>query len=120
MKKSKSKVIFVVDDDVDFLDEIHSLLCEKNYTVVSCSDSEQALALIWDYHPDHIILDLAMPGVRGEDLLCILRRRHPEIPIVICTGIPNVETKMLLDHGASEVFQKPFSSDALFRTLEAA
>jgi DNA-binding NtrC family response regulator len=116
----KGKVVLVIDDDVDFLQEIHALLCEKNYTVISCADAGQALSLTWNCVPDKIILDLAMPHVRGEDLMRVIRKRHPHIPIVVCTGVPNAEVSNLLEGGAVEVFQKPFSSEALFRTLEAA
>lgn len=114
------KVVLIIDDDVEFLQEIHALLCEKNYTVISCADPRQAIELTWNYLPDQIILDLAMPQVRGEDLLRLLRKRHPQIPVVICTGVPNIEPRQFLSQGAVEVFQKPFSADALFRVLEAA
>ena len=116
----KAKVVLVVDDDIDFLEEIHALLCERNYTVITCSDPEQVLALTRSYLPDQIILDLAMPHIRGENLLAVIRKRHPEIPVLICTGVPNVEVHGLLHNGASGVFQKPFSSDLLFRTLDQA
>jgi DNA-binding NtrC family response regulator len=116
----RPKVILIVDDDREFLDEIHALLCERDYTVISCSNAEQVLALTRNYLPDQIILDLAMPRVRGEDLLRILHKRHPQIPVVVCTGVPNVDPGPLLEGGCREVFQKPFSPEALFRSLEAA
>jgi DNA-binding NtrC family response regulator len=114
----KSRVILIVDDDKGFLEEIHALLCEKDYTVITCADAEQALLLVHNYLPDHIILDLAMPHFRGEDILSVLSKRHPHIPVMICTGVPNIETDHLRQSGASEVFQKPFSPDALFRALD--
>ena len=117
---NKPRVILIVDDDVKFLEEIHALLCEKNYTVITCSDPEQALMLVSYYTPDQIILDLAMPRVRGEDLMRILRKRYPHIPVTVCTGVPDANPLPLLEGGAVNVFQKPFSSEALFRALEQA
>lgn len=116
----RGKVIMVVDDDVDFLAEIHALLCERDYVVISCSNPDQVLTLIHNYLPDQIIMDLAMPRVRGEDLVRILHKRHPQIPVLICTGVPNVDPQPLLEGGVRDIFQKPFSPEALFRSLEAA
>ncbi len=116
----RGKVILVIDDDVEFLGEIHALLCERDYIVISCSNPDQVLTLIHNYVPDQIIMDLAMPRVRGEDLLRIVRQRYPQIPVLICTGVPNVNFQPLLDGGARDIFQKPFSPEALFRSLDAA
>lgn len=120
MKKSPPKVILVIDDDVDFLEEIQSLLSEKDYNVVTCSDSEQVMLMIGDYVPNLILLDLAMPSMRGEDLLPIIRAKHPEIPVIICTGLPESELQFLYRAGAKAIFQKPFSYNAFLRTLEKA
>ena len=119
MKKS-SKAILVIDDDAGFLGEVYELLSEKYSDVLTCSDPEQALVLIRDYSPKLIILDLGMPFLKGEDLLRLIHTKHPKIPIMICTGMPNAETQYLLHAGAFAVFQKPFSYTSFFQTLEKA
>lgn len=120
MEKAKSKTILIIDDDAAFLEELHALLSEKNYNVVTCSNSEQALLMVRDYAPTMILLDLAMPSLTGEDLLHLIRMRHPHIPVMICTGVPNIDPWPLLENGATSVFQKPFHIENLFRAIDKA
>jgi DNA-binding response OmpR family regulator len=116
----KSKVILIVDDDAAFLEDIQSLLTEHGHTVITCADPEQTLICIEDYHPDLVILDLAMPSLTGEDLMRWIRQHHSHLPIMICSGVPELDTDELLKRGAAGVFQKPFSSEALFRAIDRA
>jgi DNA-binding NtrC family response regulator len=118
--KKPSKVILVIDDDNNFLEICQQLLLEKDYNVITCSQPEQAMMMIGDYSPQLVLLDLAMPYLRGEDLLRLIRAKHPEIPVMICTGLPDAEMQSLLKAGACAVVQKPFSHTELFRAIEKA
>lgn len=93
---------------------------EGPYDVLTCADPTQALLLIRDFSPERIILDLAMPALNGRELLNVIHRRYSNIPIMICTGVPNVDSASLRNAGASCVFQKPFSSLDFFSALEQA
>ncbi len=117
--KLKAKVL-IVDDDAVFLEEIQELLVEKAYQVRTCSDPTRVFLLIEEDRPDCIILDLAMPLLRGQDVLEILRCRYPYIPILICTGIPNVEQHSLIKAGAARIFMKPFETRDLFEAIDQA
>lgn len=115
MKKLK---VLVIDDDADFLREIHGLLSEQSYDVRTCHDASQAIFCVNDYNPDKVVLDLAMPVLNGRQILDILRKRYPLIPVLICTGVPDIDINALRRAGASQIFQKPFSSEDFFSALD--
>ena len=119
MEAIKHKVL-VVDDDADYLAELSDLLGEGPYQVVTCSDSTQTFLLIKEHAPDRIVLDVAMPYLDGKSLLLMIRKRFPEIPVLICTGVPNVDAQGFLMAGAKEVIQKPFLPQMLFEALDRA
>lgn len=112
--------IFIVDDDESFLRETKALLEEGGYPCMTCSDSTKALSAIESFTPDCVILDINMPFLDGQDLLLLIRRRYPDLPVIVCTAIPNVDERYLLKSGASDILRKPFDHTVLFNTLDEA
>jgi DNA-binding NarL/FixJ family response regulator len=55
--------------------------------IIECGDLEQlTAALDKSDHADLVLLDLAMPGVRGFSGLLYLRAQHPDVPVVVVSG----------------------------------
>lgn len=119
MTPTKARIL-IVDDDTEFLRETHALLSEQGYETLTCPESRKALSMIEERRPSCVLLDLRMPALDGQDLLLLIRRKHPDLPVIICTGISNVDERYLLKSGASDVLQKPFSYTTLFSTIEQA
>lgn len=117
MENTKVKIM-VVDDDVDFLEEIRLTLMEGGYEVVTCQNSSSALSTIYENKPRCLLLDVRMPALDGQDLLLLIRRKYPDLPVIICTGLTNIDTHYLLKSGASDVLHKPFSHSALVQAIE--
>ncbi len=112
--------ILIIDDDESFLKETGELLKEANYESRGCPDPRQALSIIQEYKPDCVITDFCMPALDGQDLLLLMRKKFPGLPVIICSGMPEMDERHLLKAGATDVVQKPFSHSAFFAAIDQA
>lgn len=78
--------ILVVDDDPSVLETSEMVLKHKGYEVRSATDGFAAIAELRRSAPDVIISDLSMPNMSGFELLSVVRRRFPHIPVIVISG----------------------------------
>ena len=78
--------MLIVDDDAVFCEIADQLFSSLGYTVRCADDGFEALAMMKEALPDVIICDLNMPRMSGFELLSIVRRRFPHIPVVAMSG----------------------------------
>jgi CheY-like chemotaxis protein len=78
--------VLVVDDDPAILQCSVDVLSHCGYEVRTARDGFEALALMRKALPDLIISDLKMPNMSGFELLSVVRRRFPQIPVIAITG----------------------------------
>src|SRR6478736_3897670 len=78
--------VLVVDDDLSTLHVSRLILEAKGYEVKTASDGFEALVELRRSLPDLIISDLRMPNMSGFELLSIVRRRFPHIPVIAISG----------------------------------
>jgi len=78
--------ILVVDDERAILDASAAVLGTRGYEVRTASDGFHALAELRRSLPDLVISDLRMPNMSGFELLSVIRRRFPHIPVVAISG----------------------------------
>ncbi|MFZ4724211.1 MAG: hybrid sensor histidine kinase/response regulator [Paludibacter sp.] len=103
----------IVDDQQANIDVLHDFLEMQGYQNIETStDPRKVEQLIYDYKPDIILLDLAMPYLHGFDILNLLKRIVPAntyLPVLILTADITVESKRkALKLGASDFLTKPF------------
>ena len=78
--------VLVVDDDPALLQISALVLGERGYEVRKAKDGFQALVELRRSMPDVIISDLRMPNMSGFELLSVIRRRFPHIPVIVISG----------------------------------
>ncbi len=78
--------ILVVDDEPAIRDTATLLLSSKGYEVHVAEDGFAALVQLRRSLPDLIISDLRMPNMSGFELLSVVRRRFPQIPVIAVSG----------------------------------
>lgn len=111
----------VVDDDQSVRESLPDLLREFGYTVRAFSSANEFLADTDIEQTACLVLDVAMPGMSGIDLQEELDRRGYKIPIVFITARNDASIrKRVLERGAADVLQKPFSDIALRDALSKA
>lgn len=111
--------LLIVDDDEAILDVCaHTLRSSLPDTeLVLEHRSSCALERLSKEHFDLLITDLRMPGVDGMELLRLARQNDPELPVLMLTGFPTIETAVeSIKLGAADYIVKPFLPDDLVVT----
>ena len=84
------------------------------------ADGKECLAHIDELHPDILILDIAMPGMNGEQVARELRRRHPELKIIALSGYTDRQfVRAMTRAGAKGYVVKSASGRELVHALRA-
>jgi signal transduction histidine kinase len=104
--------ILMVDDDVSSTCLMTNFLNRIGYgQLQSLNDSTLTFDAIETFSPDLILLDLAMPGLNGFEILHALGadRKNEQIPVLVLTGDPSAKNKRrALAAGATDLMMKPF------------
>ena len=117
----KRSLVSVVDDDESVRESLPDLLREVGFAAEAFSSAEAFLASDVVSETSCLLLDIAMPGMSGPDLLQELTQRRQKIPIVFITASGDRTVRpRLLAQGAVECLFKPFSEAALLDALSAA
>jgi two-component system nitrogen regulation response regulator NtrX len=98
---------------------VSDILVDEGYAAAAASDGTAALLQIESEPPDLVLLDVAMPGRDGVDVLEELRRRFPALPVVMMSGHSTIETAVRATKlGAYDFLEKPLSYDKLLLCIE--
>jgi DNA-binding NtrC family response regulator len=110
--------VLVVDDEPGMLEVCEDILREiPHVRVVAEQDSGRAATLLGAESWELLITDLCMPGVDGLELLRLARQHDAELPVLMLTAFPSVETAVdSMKLGAADYLTKPFLPDDLLLT----
>lgn len=115
-----TKNILVVEDDQGLQKYLKELLLDNGYSVQIASDGVQALNVINKLTPDLVILDLGLPNMSGEAVCMEIRKKYPDLRVIILTAKDGVEDIVAgLDLGADDYMTKPFIADELLARIKA-
>jgi len=105
--KKKIKIL-IVDDESATCQLLKTYLERLGFETIVAASGEQALDILMEEKPAIMTLDIRMPGINGYEVLQKVKRRYPELFIIVITGIdvPNME-EMLEHSGAHALLQKP-------------
>lgn len=111
--------VLVVDDERAMVGMVAALLGEDGYEVVTAYDGEAALKRHAEEQPDLVILDRGLPKLSGDDV-CRRIRATSSTPILMLTGEKGSDERArLLDLGADDYLEKPFSKKELSARVRA-
>jgi two-component system nitrogen regulation response regulator NtrX len=115
------KTILIVDDEKSVRDSVQMILKYAEYDVELAEDGRKALDLI-DTHPiDMVLLDIKMAGMDGLEVLEAVKRRRPDLPVVMISGHGTIETAVeATKKGAFDFLPKPLDRDKLLVTVRNA
>ncbi len=107
--------ILVVDDDASLASTLREFLAGEGYSVEVALSAAEALAIhTANPHIALALVDLIMPIMDGLALTDELRRRNPDITVVIMTGYGTIETAVdAIKRGAEDYVTKPFDYEAV-------
>lgn len=85
---NKKGVVLIVDDEKVVRNIAVRLFEFLGYKTRSCASGSEALeVVVGDPTVGLVVLDYNMPGLNGMDTLALLRKTHPELPVLLSTGI---------------------------------
>ena len=111
--------VLVVDDEPSVQEVARAYLEREGFFVDSAMDGRDALAVIERRPPQLIVLDLMLPGVRGEEVAARVRERS-DVPILMLTAKAGEEQRLTgFRLGADDYLVKPFSPRELVARVKA-
>lgn len=118
---SKSKLVYIVDDDSMVRRALFFALTAGGYSPRSFASGPDFLAEAASLAKGCVLLDLRMPQVSGMDILDELRQRKSRLPVIIITGHGEVaDAVAAMKRGAVDFLEKPFGDATLFEVLDVA
>ena len=115
--------ILVIDDNSDIRFLICNLLKDKDYVIRSAANYDQAILEIKKKLPDLAIIDIKLDKTNkdGTDLLKLIIKSNPNIPVIMISGHASAETAVeSIRIGAYEFIEKPFSTEKILNYVNRA
>ncbi len=123
--KSPMQRIIIIDDNPDD-QELYARLLSRidsvDYQISTAADGESGLEKSKALEPHCLLLDYSLPGSDGLEILDTVRKRHPNLPVVILTGQGNDRVAVqAMRQGAQDYYSKSnISGDLLHQTIQNA
>ena len=113
--------ILVVDDEIAIRESLDALLKLEGYTARMAADGEEGLRILDQESFDLVLLDLALPGQSGLELLPQIKERHPDLPVIMITAYGSVDNVVeSIRSGAENFIQKPWDNEKLLADIRSA
>jgi two-component system, OmpR family, copper resistance phosphate regulon response regulator CusR len=112
--------LLVAEADASLAEFLQSRFQQEHFTVQVASTGYQISELSEKPPIDLIILDLNLPGIAGLEFLHTIRRRWPEMPVILVSQVTAVEERVRgLNAGADDFVVKPFAVAELVARVHA-
>jgi DNA-binding NtrC family response regulator len=100
--------VLIVDDEAEIRESLETLLAMEGFEVESAASGEDGLARVGEHPFDLVLLDLALPGRDGMEILAEIRSHDPRLPVIMITAYGTVENAVrAIQSGATNFVQKP-------------
>ncbi|MGA2484050.1 MAG: sigma-54 dependent transcriptional regulator [Candidatus Acidiferrales bacterium] len=113
--------ILVVDDESEIREGLDLLLSSEGYGVTTAGTGESGLARLEEKPFDLLLLDVSLPDRNGIDMLKEIRRRDPQLCVVLITAFGSIDmARAAFKSGAQDYITKPWSNDELLAQVAQA
>lgn len=112
--------VLIVDDEPEIRVSLKSYLTGRGMNVFVAPTAEDALALLRSARPtpQAVLVDLELPRLSGKEFLKLVRRSHPELPLVILTAFGSLSRREEAEQlGITRFLQKPVPLETVETTL---
>ncbi len=115
-----NKTILIVEDEKDLQTYLKESLSDNGFLTQTASDGIRALNMIKQSPPDLVLLDLGLPNMSGESVCLEIRRRHPQLKVIILSARNDTSDIVKgLNLGADDYITKPFTLEELMARVNA-
>ncbi|MBD0864564.1 MAG: sigma-54-dependent Fis family transcriptional regulator [Rhodobacteraceae bacterium] len=115
--------ILIVDDERDIRELVSDILEDEGFATRLAGNSDAFMEAIRDKVPALLILDIWLKdsNMDGIDILKVVKREYPDVPVVIISGHGNIEIAVAaIKQGAYDFIEKPFNIDQLMVVIRRA
>jgi DNA-binding NtrC family response regulator len=113
--------ILIIDDEAGIRESLETLLSLEGYAVDSAPDGETGLDILEQRSYDLVLLDLALPGLNGIEIVGRIREREYELPVIMITAYGTVDNVVdAIRAGAQNFVQKPWDNEKLLADIRSA
>src|SRR5437762_3847710 len=113
--------VLIIDDEAEIRESLQTLLEIEGYEVETAINGEDGLSRLGERPFDLVLLDLALPGRSGLDILPEIRAVDPQISVIMITAYGTVEDAVrAMQSGATNFLQKPWDNEKLLADVRAA
>lgn len=111
--------ILVVDDELLIRDLLYDFFSEHGWEISIAENGQKAYEILSQKKVDIVLTDLKMPEMDGLTLTGLVMEEYPDIPVVIMTGFPSVDSAVsALRKKVADYIIKPFNINQLYKTVE--
>lgn len=112
--------ILVVDDELLIRDLLYDFFTGQGWEIIVAENGEKALQLLENKSVDLLLTDIKMPDIDGLQLASRVKEDYPDLPVVVMTGYPSVESAVTaLRTRVEDYVIKPFNINQLFKLVTA-
>jgi two-component system response regulator AtoC len=113
--------VLVIDDDPGVREYLEALVSRQGYDACAVPSGEEALRTLEKTRPDLVTLDVVLEGMDGLETLRQLKKRIPDVPVVMLSGHGQARTIVeAMRLGASDFLRKPFEVEELELAFQKA
>jgi EAL domain-containing protein (putative c-di-GMP-specific phosphodiesterase class I) len=114
----RSVCVLVLDDDSQVLEVYSRVLVRAGYRCITAQTGHDALEHLSSGGVDVVVTDLVMPGMSGLDFMKRARERNPDLPILVMTGAPAIDSAIQsIDAGVFRYLTKPTLPAQLIKAI---
>jgi DNA-binding NtrC family response regulator len=115
------KKLLVIEDELEIRRIIRTQLKRMEIEILEAGGKTDALAILAASPPDAVICDIKMKDSNGIEILEIIHRDHPRLPVIMLTGfIDKLYYDQVRDAGGFDLITKPVRREKLMETVENA
>ncbi len=113
--------VLIIDDEAEIRESLQTLLEIEGYGVETAINGEDGLSRLGERPFDLVLLDLALPGRSGLEILPDIRALDPQISVIMITAYGTVEDAVrAMQSGAANFLQKPWDNEKLLADVRSA
>jgi DNA-binding NtrC family response regulator len=113
--------ILIIDDEAAIRESLEALLSMEGFNITMAVDGPSGLEQLATNEFDLLLLDLALPGESGIDLLPRITETQPSLPVIMITAYGTVSNVVdAIRAGAENFVQKPWDNEKLLADIRAA
>lgn len=116
-----AQAILVVEDDNTIRELVEMILLHAGYQVATARDGREGLELLRRSRPDLVLLDIAMPGIDGLEVLKRIRQRGYSMAVLMMTANSSAQVvRDVMALGGNGYVLKPFDPEELVTRVKKA